>query len=481
MSAPATRRIAAVALACATLSSCTVGPAYRQAEVPMPPAWSEPLGRAPARGEWWKDLRDPVLDALVDRALESNLDVETASERVVAARGAGRVASGALLPTLDAGASYAQRQTAGNATGIPGIPGVDGSLLEAGFDAGWELDLFGGRRRAVEAAGADVEAAEYSRADVAVTVAGEVARNYVELRGAQLEIDVSRRNLADQRESLVIVKARQAGGLTSGLDVARASALVEGTASTIPALEASVLRSAHRLAVLLGEQPDALVAQLSAPAPIPSTTAELPAVLPSELLRRRPDLREAERRVAAATARVGVATADLYPKVSLVGSAGLASVSASDFFRADSLAWSIGPTISWPVFRGGQIVATIDIRESEARQALLAYRASILGALEETENAIVSLERERRRRDALAAAVRAEQDGVAIAEELYRRGLRDYLSVLDARRSLFEQQRNLARSEATVCASLVALHKALGGGWTEEEAIAAGGAAAKPS
>jgi len=461
----ATGRAAAAALCCLALQACTVGPAYREPPIAMPSAWSEGRPVAPLETAWWKQLGDPVLDGLVERALASNLDVETAAERVRAARGQSRVVKGALLPVLDSRASYAERQTAGNATGIPNIPGVDGSLQQAGFDASWELDLFGGRRRALEAANADVDAAEYQRGDVMVTVIGEIARNYVELRGSQLELDVARRNLADQRDSLAIVKAREAGGLTTGLDVARASSLVEATASTIPALEASALRSAHRLAVLVGEQPDALVSQLAAPRPMPAASAALPAVLPSDLLRRRPDLRAAERKLASATARIGVATADLYPRISLVGSAGLASVSASDFFRADSLAWSVGPTISWPVFRGGQIVATIDVRESEARQALIAYRASILVALEEVENAIVTLDRERSRRDSLAAAVRFQQDGVAIAEEQYRRGLRDYLAVLDARRSLFEQQVALARSETSLRANLVALHKALGGGW----------------
>lgn len=475
----------AALLGCVALQACTVGPAYRQPDIAMPSAWSEGRPAAPVEVAWWKQLRDPVLDGLVERALASNLDVEAAAERVVAARGQSLVVKGALLPSLDSRASYAERQTAGNATGIPNIPGVEGSLIQAGFDASWELDLFGGRRRALEASRADVDVAQYQRADAMVTVAGEIARNYVELRGAQLELDVARRNLADQRDSLAIVRAREAGGLTSGLDVARASSQADATSSTIPALEASVLRSAHRLAVLVGEQPDALVAELSAPRPVPAAGAALPAVLPSDLLRRRPDLRAAERRVAAATARIGVATADLYPRISLVGSAGLASVSASDFFRADSVAWSIGPTISWPVFRGGQIVATIDVRESEARQALLAYRAAILVALEDVENAIVTLDRERGRRDALAAAVKSQQDAVAIAEEQYRRGLRDYLAVLDARRSLFEQQVALARSQTAVCAGFVALQKALGGGWDPgnpgEPGDAVAGATGRPA
>jgi multidrug efflux system outer membrane protein len=474
-------RVALAVLGCATLQACTVGPSFRRPEVEMPAAWSQGQGAvlAPVSVAWWKEFRDPILDGLVDKALADNLDVATAAERVLAARGQSRAVRGALLPQLDSRASYAQRQTAGNATGIPNIPGVEGSLLQAGFDASWEIDLFGGRRRALEAARGDVEAAEYQRGDVTVTVIGEIARHYVELRGAQLELDVARRNLADQRESLAIVRARERGGLTSGLDVARASAQADATSSAIPALEAYVLRSAHRLAVLVGEQPGALAAQLATSKPLPSAPAALPAVLPSDLLRRRPDLRAAESRLASATARIGVATADLYPRISLVGAAGLASVSASDFFRADSLAWSIGPTISWPIFRGGQIVATIEVRESEARQALIAWRASILAAMEEVENAIVTLDRERQRRAALAAAVRAQLDGVAIAEEQYRRGLRDYLAVLDARRSLFEQQTALARSETSVCVGLVALHKALGGGWedgtSEPDALTAGG------
>jgi multidrug efflux system outer membrane protein len=451
-----------------TLAGCSVGPSYREPEIAVPELWSEalPASSAATGSRWWTTFRDPQLDALVERALLANLDLMAAETRVREARASRRVVAAPLLPFADANAAYSRSRTSDNIIGGGvGFNIGENDLFQAGFDAGWELDIFGGTRRAVEAADADVEASEFERADVMLVVLGEVSRNYIELRGHQRQVEVARRNLAAQRETLDLTRARAAGGLASGLDVARAESLVNTTASDIPVLESLASQATHRLGVLLGENPGALSTELASVRPIPAAAPSLPSVLPSELLRRRPDIRRAERQLAASTARVGVATADLYPKFSLVGNAGLASLTASDFFRADSATWSIGPSISWPIFRGGQIVATIEVREAQAARALLAYRGTILGALEEVENAIVSFDREKERRRALVEAVTADESAVALADELYRRGLSDFLSVLDARRTLFRSQLSLARSEASVSAYLVALHKALGGGW----------------
>jgi outer membrane protein TolC len=255
------------------------------------------------------------------------------------------------------------------------------------------------------------------------------------------------------------------GELATDLDVARAEAQVESTASDIQTLEISSEQAIHRLGVLLGEPPGALAPELSASRPIPAAPSQLPAGLPSDLLRRRPDVRRSERQLAAATALIGVATADLYPKFSLVGSAGLESISASDFFTAGSKVWSFGPSITWPIFQGGRIVATIEVRNAEALQALLTYRQTVLAALEDAENAIVAYTRERDRRETLAEATHSNQRAVDHATSLYARGLTNFLNVLDAQRNLYQTQNDLAQSETTVSTELVALHKALGGGW----------------
>jgi NodT family efflux transporter outer membrane factor (OMF) lipoprotein len=253
--------------------------------------------------------------------------------------------------------------------------------------------------------------------------------------------------------------------LASDLDVARAEAQTQTTASQIPTLETSYKDAVHSLGVLLGEAPGALAAELAPTRPIPVASSPLPPGLPSDVLRQRPDIRRAERQLASATAQVGAATADLYPKFSLGGSAGLSSLRASDFFTSGSKLWSIGPSMTWPIFQGGQIVATIEVRNAQAQQALLTYRQTILTALQDVENAIVAYTRERQRRETLVAAATSNQRAVDLATALYTRGLSDFLNVLDAQRNLFQTQNDLAQSEATVSTDLVALHKALGGGW----------------
>ena len=303
------------------------------------------------------------------------------------------------------------------------------------------------------------------------TLLAEVARNYIELRGFQKQLDVARSNLAAQQDTLQLTRARYEGGLASELDVARAEAQVEVTRSQIPALETSYKEAVHRLSVLLDEPPGALSTELAARVPIPGAPLELPADLPSDVLRQRPDLRRAERQLAAATARVGVATADLYPKFYLVGAAGLESLSVSDFFTSGSKLWSVGPSITWPIFHGGQLVATIEVRDAQEQQALISYRQAILNALEEVENALVAYTRERNRYEALTEAVASNKRAVTLATQLYTSGLSDMLNVLDAQRNLFQTEREQAQSEAATAVNFVALYKALGGG---AEAFASG-------
>jgi NodT family efflux transporter outer membrane factor (OMF) lipoprotein len=422
--------------------------------------------------QWWKSFNDPELDSLADRAVQANLSVQLAEARLREARARRQIAAAPLWPSLDATGSYTRQWLDEDLFGplsAGGHPVVLGqqpqNVFQAGFDASWELDLFGGTRRSIEAARADFEASWYDRGDVMLTLLAEVARNYIDLRGFQKRLEVAHHNLVAQGDTLELTRARYQGGLVSDLDVARAEAQVHSTSAEIPTLETLHKESVHRLGVLLGEAPGALADELSREQPIPMAPPELPANLPAELLRQRPDLRRAERQLAAATARVGVATADLYPKFYLVGTAGLESLSAGSFFSSGSQLWSIGPTMIWPIFRGGQILATIEVRDAQEQQALISYRQAILAALEESENAFVACTRERARQEALNEAVASNQRAVYLATELYTHGLSDFLNVLEAQRNLLQTESEQVQSETAMSLDAVALYKALGGGW----------------
>ena len=342
---------------------------------------------------------------------------------------------------------------------------LDQNFYQSGFDANWEIDVFGGVRRSVEAADATIEATVEDRRDVLVTLLGEVARNYIDLRGFQRQLAVARANLKTQQDTLELTQVRFQAGLASDLDVAQQEAQVNTTASQIPTLESGLKQAAYALDVLLGSQPGALWGELAKDAEIPSLPPEVLVGLPSDLLRRRPDVRRAERQLAAATAQVGAAMADLFPKFSLTGIAGLQSVSASDWFTRGSRFWSIGPTISWPVFDAGRIRANIEIRNAQQEQALTQYEKSILSAFQDVETALVNYANEQVRYRSLTDAVAANRRAVTMANELYIRGLNDFLNVLDTQRSLYVTESALTQSQATMATNLVALYKALGGGW----------------
>jgi multidrug efflux system outer membrane protein len=490
--APASALLAT--LATVALAGCMVGPDFVRPDPNVPERWAEApqqdVPAPPGPSRWWQSFADPQLDALIERAVQANLDLAVAESRVREARAARRIAGAPLFPFLDAGASLSRQWQSENAGFFGGGPigdigGQPFTLYDVGFDASWEIDVFGGTRRGVEAADAELAASIEQRNDVLLTLIGEVARNYVELRGFQRELEVARGNVATQEDTLVLTRARYQGGLASDLDVARAEAQVRTTAARLPALDTSVRQSIHRLGVLLGEPPGTLLAELTPPLPIPPAPPGLPDGLPSDLVRRRPDVRRAERQVAAATARIGVATADLYPRFFLTGAAGLQSLDASDLFAGASKYWAVGPSIQWPIFQGGRIVGNIEVRDEQQQQALLAWRQTILAALEEVENQIVAYTRQRDRRATLAAAVDANQRAVDLAQALYTRGLTDFLDVLEAQSNLFLTQTELAQSDAQVSASLVALNKALGGGWEafappapDDDVAASGGATA---
>ena len=341
----------------------------------------------------------------------------------------------------------------------------DNNVYQAGFDASWEIDVFGGNRRAVEAGKAEVAAAEFGRRNVLVTLLGEVARNYVELRGCQRRLEIATNNLKTQQDALALTEDRFKKGLTSDLDVQQAATLLANTRAVIPTLETGIQDYIHRLGVLLGQPPEALLAELSAPAPIPSGPPEVPVGLPSELLRRRPDIQQAERQLAASTARIGVATADLFPKFSLTGIAGYESTSASDWFAGGSKFWSLGPTVQWRIFDAGRIRANIRVQNARQEQSLAAYEETVLMSFEDVENSLVAYAKEQIRRRSLEDAVTSSKDSLHLANQLYSNGLASFINVLDAERSLYQAEDALVQSDKAVTQNLISLYKALGGGW----------------
>jgi NodT family efflux transporter outer membrane factor (OMF) lipoprotein len=458
------------------VTGCTVGPNYRRPDLTTHGTWNEArqTGVDTTSADltrWWTEFNDPLLDSLVERAVRSNLDLRVAEARIREARANRAVVAAGQWPTVETLGSYTRNRTSENAFAIsPQGDGRQGGNLEqsfyrAGFDASWEIDVFGGTRRAVEAADAGVDASVESRRDTLVSLLGDVARNYIDLRGFQRRLAVARANLKAQQETLELTRVRFQAGLASDLDVAQAEAQVNSTAAEIPILESSLKRAAYGLDVLLGLEPGALADELSPETTIPSLPPKVLVGLPSDLLRRRPDIRRAERQLAAATAQVGAAMADLFPKFSLTGAGGLQSISASDWFTGGSRYWSVGPTMRWPIFDAGRIRAAIEVRNAQQEQALRQYEKTILTAFADVETSLVNYSQEQVRYRSLVAAVAANRRALEMAQELYLSGLNSFLNVLDAQRSLYASENDLAQSEATMAANLVALYKALGGGW----------------
>jgi len=461
---------------CAALAGCAVTPDYHPPTADVPARWNEaPESSVPgalATSPWWRTFNDSELDSLIERALRANLDLQLAEARLREARARRGTAAASQWPSINAKASAARERDSRNAPnpvlvqpdGQVEPPGQPENLFQAGFDATWELDLFGGTRRSIEAAQADLEATAYDRDAILLTLLAEVSRNYIKLRGVQEQIRIARESLVAQQDMLTLVRARYVAGMATDLDVARAEVQIQQTASQLPALDTSSKTAVHRLSVLLGQPPGALAHELVAGRPIHAPSP--PLGLPSDLLRQRPDIRSAERHLAAASAREGVATTNLYPKFSLLGTVGLASVAAGDFFNSASTLWSVGPSMTWPIFQGGRIVATIKVRDAQQQEALIEYRRAILSGVEDVENAITAYLHEQAQQATLAKAVASEQRAVEYARERYVGGLSDFRDVLDAQRSLFLSQSELARHDTAVSLDLVALYKALGGGWS---------------
>jgi NodT family efflux transporter outer membrane factor (OMF) lipoprotein len=446
----------------------TVGPDYVKPETATPEQWQtelrdglRSLSMDPGTlAKWWQTLDDPVLTGLIEQAVTSNLDVQAAAARLREARAKRGISGADRFPTIDAVGSAGKTRSS-EATG----DGIERTLYSTGFDASWEIDIFGGVRRSIEAADADVAASQEDMHDVLVSLAAELALNYVEVRSYQARLSIAQANRDAQEETFRLVQNRFDAGLAALLEVEQSLYNLESTRAEIPTLNTGLEQAKNRLAVLLGRQPGDLPPEVTDPSPIPVTPVEIAVGVPAETLRRRPDVRRAEWELAAQTARIGVATAELYPKFNLVGSIGLESLSAGNLFNASYRTYSIVPAFSWRIFDAGRIRQQIEVETALQEQALIQYEAAILTALEDVENALVAYADEQVRRDALVMASAAAERAVAQAQNQYRAGLTDFQNVLDSQRSLLSYQDQLAVSDGTVTSNLVRLYKALGGGW----------------
>jgi NodT family efflux transporter outer membrane factor (OMF) lipoprotein len=457
-----------------------VGPKYEPPKAAVPESFHQQAAAAginpdAAVANWWTTLGDPELTALIERAVSANLDLKVATSRVLEARAARRVTHSDLLPSVSS-RNNIERTRGGLTQGLFNTnagPSGQSSLLapfktsvyQFGFDASWEIDFFGGHRRALEAATADLAAIDEARRDTLVSLLAEVARNYSELRGYQRRIDITNRNIELQQDSLNLTRARADAGLGTQFDVERQAAQLDSTRALVPSLEAAQIQTIHRLGVLLGEEPGTLLEELTQVKPLPTVPPSVPVGLPGDLLKRRPDIREAESRVAAETARVGVARADLFPKILLTGAAGRQATEPSGLTLGAGNFFSIGPAITMPIFTAGKIRGNIEAQKQRLDQALTQYQGTVLRSLEETENALVAYGHEKDREEKLVASVEASRQATLLANELYTRGLSDFLSVLDAQRQQLVAEDDLAQSDTIVVTDLVALYKALGGGW----------------
>lgn len=481
-------------------AACTVGPDYEPPDFTaetVPDQWRTTVETEMAADTtdlemWWVSFNDSLLTDLIRRSEFGNLDLQAAVGRVAEARAIRGVAKGGYWPDIVLGGAYSYQKLSENGlqgaqVGEPddGTGGGASSLLADPFDSwtaglslSWEIDLFGRIRRTVEAADAQLQASVEDYRDVLVTLYAEVGSAYVDARAFQTRLDFATQNVSAQENSLELTRDRFNAGLTSALDVAQAEQNLAQTRSTIPALEIGLEAALNRLAVLLGEAPGSLHDELQEHTGLPQPDDMVAYGIPADLLRRRPDIRQAERLLASQTARIGIATADLYPTLSLGGSVGLEALDFDDLGDGGSVFWSIIPKISWPIFTGGKIRNRIRAEEARTAQALAAYEKTVLTALEEVQNALVAYGQEKMRRDRLREAVDASQRAVDLVETQYLSGLTNFQNFLDSQRSLFRQQDELAESSGQVRNNLIALNRALGGGWSPSKAEMTAAAAA---
>jgi len=468
-------------LALLILQGCAaVGPNYEKPEIQTPDAWTEKVAEEVAKGPdsslqtWWTVFEDPVLDGLIERCRQENLNLKIAVSRVNESRTVLAITRGEKLPVVDAAASASLMKLSddGPLQEVAPAGGFDTrGLFQLGVDAVWEIDVFGRVRRTIEAAGAVYEASVEDYRDVMVTLFAEVALAYTEVRGAQQRIVYARDSVEAQRESLALALDRYENGVTSKLDVAQAEANLAATQASIPSLEISLNQALNRLAVLLGQDAGSLHTELAATGPIPRPREAIGVGVPADVLRQRPDIRRTERLLAAQTAQIGVATAELYPRFGLSGFFGLQSRSLGNLFDSSSVTFGLNAPIQWNIFSGGRVRNNIRVQDEKANQRLLQYENKVLLAIEEVENAIVGFNLNTTRRDFLETATTATAEAVDLVIVQYETGLTDFNNVVTTQRDLFAQQDQLVATEAEVVMNLIALYKALGGGWDLDQTI----------
>ncbi|HVC62656.1 MAG TPA: efflux transporter outer membrane subunit [Acetobacteraceae bacterium] len=485
----------AVLASSVVLGGCTVGPNFRAPSWASPASWfagprekvsaepSIPVA-APVDPDWWNLFHDAELTALERRVAAENLDVRVATTRLAESRAQLGVARASEFPAFNANTSYTRQKASnfGQFASAPNPLGANGrsgntagglrsanlapfSVYQAGFDASWELDLWGGVKRSVESATASVRAAAEARRAVLLSSLAEVARDYIALRGVQTQLRIAHDNVHTARQSLQLTQQRAAGGVTTDLDVANASAQLRTTMAQIPDLEQQEAADINALSLLLGQPPNALRGELAEARPVPPVPPRVPIGLPSQLARRRPDVMQAEAQLHAATANIGVAVAAFYPSVTLSGSIGLQALQPANFFRLGAREYAAGPGITIPIFEGGQLKATLRLRKAQQEEAAVFYQKTVLQAFHDVDNALTAYQTEQARRDQLVLAVAQSRRALGLAQSRYQQGVADFLTVLDAERSLLSSQLQLADSTTTVSENLVALYKALGGGW----------------
>ncbi|MGH6847481.1 MAG: efflux transporter outer membrane subunit [Methylocella sp.] len=433
----------------------------------------------PADPKWWAAFRDPILTSLAERVAAANLDVNSATLKLAESRSQLGVVASAALPAINGDASY-QRQlfsenglvSLGKALAPPGtsfvVPPI--SIYQPGFDASWELDLWGHVRRQIEAAGAQVEAAENQRRDMLVSTLAELARDYIELRGAQAQIAISNENLKTANDILQLTKTRAARGLTTQLDVENAAAEAASIRAQLPGLANQESMEINALSLLLDEPPGSLRSELARAKQVPPAPPRVPLGIASELARRRPDIRAAEAQLHAATADIGVAVADFYPSVKLNSSnanVGLNALDLKDLWKGSSLQYVLGPSLSIPIFDGGRLKSTLELREIQQQEAAITYHKTVLQAWHDVINTLVAYRTEQRRRARLKDQVDHSRRALALSRARYNNGVIDFITVLDAERTYLQAELQYVQSTVNVSTNLVQLYKALGGGWEQ--------------
>lgn len=450
-----------------SLVACSpVGPDYQSPQTALPQQWENGADRlrftqSSHLQQWWHLFTDPHLDTLINQAIQANPDLAIAETRIREARALSRISGADLLPSIDGASGYTHSRKSEH---IPS-GGTRQDLFQLNFDAAWELDIFGGNRRQQEAAEATLAATVENYRDVLVSLTAEVARQYIELRAAQQRLILAQKNIHLQEQTLNLTRERLTTGIGNQLEVAQAQTQLSLLQAQVPPLESTRTQARHQLAVLLGMQPQQLGKDLLEIAPLPQTPARLPALLPSALLQQRPDLRSAERQLAAANAAVGVATADLFPHFSLSALIGLQSTDLNQLITSGSRYWSLGPAIQWSLFDGGRTRAALDAKEAQLDRARLTYQKTVLTALADVEDVLVAIQQEQAAKERFTEAVNSSRQAADLAKHQYTAGLNTFLNVLLATATLAQSEDKLVQSDQRLILATVALYKAMGGGW----------------